>query len=54
MSSLSERKYLKGSKRRVAEVRWRRGEIIHAIILVVVMTAFCIWLAIWLNTHTFD
>jgi hypothetical protein len=54
VGSLSERKYLKGSKRRVAQIRWKRGEVIHATILAAIMLAFCIWVAIWINTHTFD
>jgi hypothetical protein len=54
VGSLSERKYLKGIKKRVAQIRWKRGEVVHATILAAVMLAFCIWVAIWLNTHTFD
>ena len=43
-----------GSKRRVAQIRWKRSEIIHAVILAALMTAFCLWVGIWIATHTFD
>ena len=43
-----------GSKRRVAQIRWKRSEIIHAVILAVLMTAFCLWVGIWIATHHFE
>jgi len=36
----------KGSKRRLRQVRWKRHEIVSAILLVVVLTALCLWLAL--------
>ncbi|MGB9030956.1 MAG: hypothetical protein WCC27_12615 [Acidobacteriaceae bacterium] len=43
-----------GSKRRVAQIRWKRSEIIHAVILAAVMTAFGLWVGIWIATHHFE
>lgn len=43
-----------GSRRRVSQIRWKRWEIIHAVIFTLLMIAFCIWVAIWITTHDFD
>jgi hypothetical protein len=43
-----------GSKRRIAQIRWRRWEAIHAVVLFLLMTAFSIWIGIWIATHHFD
>ena len=44
----------KGSKRRISRIRWKRSEIFHAALLLVLMTIFCWWLALWLQYHHFD
>ncbi len=44
----------RGSKRRLAEIRWKRWEIVHALILAALMTAFALWVGIWIATHHFD
>ncbi|MGB7352666.1 MAG: hypothetical protein WBD06_03130, partial [Acidobacteriaceae bacterium] len=44
----------RGSKRRLAQIRWKRWEIIHVFFLIALMTAFCVWVAIWIATHHFD
>jgi len=44
----------RGSKRRLAQIRWKRSEIIHAVILAVLMTAFGLWVGIWIATHHFE
>lgn len=44
----------RGSKRRLARIRWKRREIAHALILAVLMTAFCLWVGIWIATQHFD
>ena len=44
----------RGNKRRMAQIRWKRWEIIHALTLFLLMTAFCIWVGFWLATHKFD
>jgi hypothetical protein len=44
----------RGSKRRVAQIRWKRREVIHAFILIALMTAFSLWVGIWIATHHFD
>ncbi|HEX4039404.1 MAG TPA: hypothetical protein VHX37_15200 [Acidobacteriaceae bacterium] len=42
-----------GSKRRMALIRWKRWEVIHAVVLALLMTAFSIWAGIWIATHHF-
>lgn len=44
----------KGSKRKVREVRWRRAEVISAILLLLVLAGETIYIALWLMGHTFD
>jgi hypothetical protein len=44
----------KGSKRKVREVRWRRPEVISAILLLLVLAGETICIALWLMGHTFD
>jgi len=44
----------RGSKRRISLIRWKRWELIHALILLVLMMAFSIWMGIWIATHHFD
>jgi hypothetical protein len=44
----------RGSRRRIAFIRWKRWEVIHAFILVLLMTAFSIWIGVWIATHHFD
>jgi hypothetical protein len=40
-----------GSKRRVERIRWKRSEIVQASILFLLMTAFGLWVGIWIATH---
>jgi hypothetical protein len=44
----------RGSRRRIAQIRWKRREIVHAFILFLLMMAFSIWIGIWIATHKFD
>jgi hypothetical protein len=44
----------RGSKRRVEQIRWKRWEIIHAVILSLLMAGFGLWVGIWIATHHFD
>jgi hypothetical protein len=44
----------RGSKRRIAQIRWTRWGIIHALILTLVMAAFALWVGIWIATTHFD
>jgi hypothetical protein len=44
----------RGSRRRIAQIRWKRWEVIHAFILLLLMMAFSIWVGIWIATHNFD
>jgi hypothetical protein len=43
-----------GSKRRVERIRWKRSEIVQALLLFLFMTAFSFWVGIWIATHHFD
>jgi hypothetical protein len=44
----------RGSKRRIARIRWKRWEIVHVAILILLMIAFGIWIGLWIGTHHFD
>jgi hypothetical protein len=44
----------RGSRRRVAQIRWKRWELIHALILSLLLSAFGLWVGIWIATHHFD
>jgi hypothetical protein len=44
----------RGSRRRIAQIRWKRWEVIHALILLLMMMAFSIWIGIWIATHNVD
>lgn len=44
----------RGNKRRVAQIRWKRWEVIHALILTLLMSAFGLLVGIWIATHHFD
>lgn len=43
-----------GSRRRLARIRWKRWEIVHGLLLLVLMVAFSIWVGIWIATHHFE
>ncbi|HEX5235101.1 MAG TPA: hypothetical protein VFW25_07205 [Silvibacterium sp.] len=52
---MSESKILgKGTKRRVAQIRWKRWEIIHAIVLFLLLVSLIIWLVLWFETQHLD
>lgn len=40
-----------GSKRRVAQIRWKRRELIHAAVVAVLLLAFSFWAGVWIATH---
>lgn len=40
-----------GSRRRLERIRWKRWELVHAWVLIVLMTAFSACLAIWIAMH---
>jgi hypothetical protein len=44
----------RGSRGRISEIRWKRREMVHAILLAVVMVAFSVLLILWVNGHRFD
>jgi hypothetical protein len=54
MAGVNLWKHEGGSKRRIALIRWKRWEMVHAVILLIVMAAFTIWVGIWIATHRFD
>lgn len=52
---MAEAKILgKGTKRRVARIKWKRWEIAHAIILLLLLAVFSVWLAVWFEMKHFD
>jgi hypothetical protein len=44
----------KGNMRRVRRIRWKRSEIVSAILFTLAITILCIYLGWWLATHPFD
>lgn len=43
-----------GSRRRIAQIRWTRAEILHAIALLLLMAGVSLWIALWLQSHTLE
>lgn len=44
----------KGNKRRVAQIRWKRREIIHAVALFVLLAILSVGLVLWFEMHHLD
>ncbi len=44
----------KGSKRRVAQVKWKRWEIVHAIVLFLLLAILSLWLVVWFEMWHLD
>jgi hypothetical protein len=44
----------KGSKRRVRRVRWTRGEMVTAALLLLVLAMESVIITLWLMGHSFD
>jgi hypothetical protein len=44
----------KGSKRRVRRVRWTRGEMVTAVLLLLVLAMEAIMVTLWLMGHSFE
>ena len=44
----------KGSKRRVAQVKWKRWEIVHAIVLFLLLAILSLWLVVWFEMRHLD
>ncbi|HKR27618.1 MAG TPA: hypothetical protein VJS11_09185 [Acidobacteriaceae bacterium] len=44
----------RGNRKQLARIRWKRSEIVHAIVLFLLLTVFTIWVGIWIATHPFD
>jgi len=44
----------KGSKRRIRLIRWKRFELATAILFALGLTAFSVYLALWMISHPFD
>ena len=44
----------RGTKRRIARIRWKRWEVFHAVVLFVLMAIFSVFLAVWFEVHHFD
>jgi hypothetical protein len=53
--SMSRAMYFeKGSKRRVRRIRWKSSEVVTALLFGLGVTAFSIYIAIWMMSHPFD
>ena len=44
----------KGTKRRVARIKWKRWEIVHAFVLFLLLAIFSVWLAVWFEMKHLD
>jgi hypothetical protein len=44
----------KGTKRRIARIKWKRREIAHAAILFLLLAILSIWLAVWFEMRHLD
>lgn len=44
----------RGTKRRIARIKWKRREIVHAVILFLLLAALSVWLAVWFEMKHFD
>jgi len=44
----------RGTKRAIDRIRWKRCEVIHAVVLSLILLAFSIYLAWWFMVHHFD
>jgi hypothetical protein len=50
----AQRNLAKGNQRRIRHVRWKRSEIVSAIVFTIAMTVLSVYVAWWLATHPFD
>jgi hypothetical protein len=41
----------KGNKRRIAQIKWRRWQIFHAVILFALLAVPAVWLTVWFEMH---
>jgi hypothetical protein len=44
----------RGSKRRIRIIRWKRSEVLSAILIAVGAIGLCIAVTVWMMTHPFD
>jgi hypothetical protein len=44
----------RGSKRRVRRIRWTHGEIVTAVLLLLVLATEAVVVTLWLMGHSFD
>jgi hypothetical protein len=44
----------KGSKRRVRQIHWTRGEMVTAVLLLLVLAMEAVMVTLWLMGHSFD
>ena len=54
MTAVNLRKHGAGNRKRMAQIRWRRREIVHALLLLLLMVAFSLCVGIWIAMHKFD
>jgi len=44
----------RGTKKNITRIRWKRREILHAVLLTLLLLLFSIFLAVWFEVHHFD
>ncbi len=44
----------KGTKRRIARIKWKRWEIVHAVVLFLLLAILSVWLVIWFEMQHLD
>jgi hypothetical protein len=44
----------RGTKRAIARIRWKTSEILHLIVLILILTIFSVFLAVWFDLHHID
>ena len=43
-----------GNKRRIAQIKWKRREIVHVVILFLLLAILSVWLAVWFEMQHLD
>jgi len=44
----------RGTKKAIGRIRWKRHEVVHAVVVSLVLLGFSVYLALWFELHHFD
>jgi hypothetical protein len=44
----------KGTRRRIAQIKWKRWELVHAVVLFLLLAILSVWLAVWFEMQHLD